>query len=58
MLQFDLLSNSQPGINYPGDHIAAFVAQDWPPGVVNNEDQSYTPAAASQVTLLIIIIME
>ena len=24
------------------------MAQDWPPGVVNNEQQAYTPSAASQ----------
>lgn len=47
--QYDLLSNSQPGINYPGTHIGAFVAQDWPPGVVNDEDQAYVPEAATQV---------
>ena len=48
-MQYDLLSNSQPGINYPGTHIGAFVAQDWPPGVVNDEDQAYVPEAATQV---------
>ena len=47
--QYDLLSNSQPGINYPSDHIGAFVAQNWPPGVVNDEDQAYVPWAATQV---------
>ena len=47
--QYDLLSNSQPGINYPETHIGAFVAQDWPPGVVNDEDQAYVPEAATQV---------
>ena len=46
--KYDLLSNSQAGINYPGQHIGAFVAQDWPPGVVNQEDQAYVPEAASQ----------
>merc|ERR1712110_1325481 len=49
ILKYDLLSNSQPGINYPGTHIGAFVAQDWPPGVVNDEDQAYVPEAATQV---------
>ena len=39
LLKYDLLSNSDPGINYPGTHIGAFVAQNWPPGVVNDEDQ-------------------
>merc|ERR1711936_967562 len=48
ILKYDLLSNSQPGINYPGTHIGAFVAQDWPPGVVNDEDQAYVPEAATQ----------
>jgi len=48
VLKYDLLSNNQPGINYPSEHIGAFVAQDWPPGVVNNEQQSYVPYAATQ----------
>merc|ERR1712131_416951 len=48
IFKYDLLSNSQAGINYPGQHIGAFVAQDWPPGVVNQEDQAYVPEAASQ----------
>ena len=48
--QYDLLSNSDPGISYPATHIAAFVAQDWPPGVVNDEDQAYVPGAATQVS--------
>jgi len=48
ILKYDLLSNSESGINYPSDHIGAFVAQDWPPGVVNNEQQAYTPSAATQ----------
>jgi len=48
ILKYDLLSNSQPGINYPGTHIGAFVAQNWPPGVVNDEDQAYTEDAATQ----------
>lgn len=49
-LQYDLLSNSQPGINYPSEHVGAFVAQNWPPGVVNDEDQAYVPWAATQVS--------
>jgi len=48
VLKYDLLSNSEPGISYPATHIAAFVAQDWPPGVVNEEDQAYVPGAATQ----------
>ena len=48
-VQYDLLSNNQPGINYPSEHIGAFVAQDWPPGMVNDEDQAYVPWAATQV---------
>jgi len=49
ILKFDLLSNSQPGINYPSDnHVGAFVARDWPPGVVNGELQAYVPEAAQQ----------
>ena len=42
LLKYDLLSNSDPGINYPGTRIGAFVAQNWPPGVVNDEDQVTT----------------
>jgi len=49
ILKYDLLSNSQPGINYPsGPHLGAFVAQDWPPGRVNDELQAYKPDAATQ----------
>ena len=45
-----LLSNSQHGINYPSTkHLGAFVAQDWPPGMTNDEDQAYVPWAAKQV---------
>ena len=52
--QYDLLSNSEPGISYPATHIAAFVAQDWPPGVVNDEDQAYVPGAATQVSCTVL----
>jgi len=48
IFKYDLLSNSEAGINYPSEHIGAFVAQNWPPGVVNNEDQAYVPWAATQ----------
>jgi len=48
ILKYDLLSESQAGINYPSEHIGAFVAQNWPPGVVNNEQQAYTPSAATR----------
>jgi len=48
ILKYDLLSNSQPGINYPGGHLGAFVPQQWPAGVVNNELQEYVPEAAVQ----------
>jgi len=48
VLKYDLLSNSQPGINYPGGNLGAFVPQLWPEGVVNNELQEYVPEAASQ----------
>ena len=53
VFQYDLLSNSEAGINYPSEHIGAFVAQNWPPGVVNNEDQAYVPWAATQVLMKI-----
>ena len=48
ILKYDLLSNSQAGINYPGGNIGAFVPQLWPAGVVNNELQEYVPEAAVQ----------
>jgi len=48
ILKYDLLSNSQPGINYPGGNLGAFVPQLWPAGVVNNELQEYVPEAAVQ----------
>jgi len=48
IFKYDLLSNSQPGINYPGGHLGAFVPQQWPAGVVNNELQEYVPEAAYQ----------
>jgi len=47
-LHYDLLSNSQAGLNYPdGDHLGAFVAatMDSPP---NQEKQIYVPRAAFQ----------
>jgi len=46
--KFDLLSNSENGINYPGLHIGAFVPQAKPPGYVNNELQEYVVDAAVQ----------
>jgi len=48
ILKYDLLSNSQPGINYPGGNLGAFVPQTWPAGVVNHELQEYVPEAAVQ----------
>ena len=48
ILKYDLLSNSQAGINYPGGNLGAFVPQLWPAGVVNNELQEYVPEAAVQ----------
>jgi len=48
ILKYDLLSNSDPGIDYPGDNLGAFVPQLWPAGVVNNELQEYVPEAAVQ----------
>ena len=42
LCQYDLLSNSDPGITYPDTHIGAFVAQNWPSGLVNDEDQVTT----------------
>jgi len=47
-LHYDLLSNSQAGLNYPdGEHLGAFVAatMDSPP---NEEKQIYVPRAAFQ----------
>merc|ERR1712236_80872 len=43
ILKYDLHSNSQPGINYPGGNLGAFVPQTWPAGVVNHELQEYVP---------------
>ena len=48
ILEYDLLSNSQPGINYPDNHLGAFVAQRWAAGHVNHELQEYIPEAAVQ----------
>ena len=48
VLKYDLLSNSQPGLNYYGNHLGAFVPQTWPAGLVNNELQEYVPEAAYQ----------
>merc|ERR1719450_57178 len=48
VLKYDLLSNSQQGINYPGGNLGAFVPQLWPDGVVSNEFQVYVPEAAVQ----------
>merc|ERR1712183_505553 len=48
ILKYDLLSNSQPGINYPRGNLGAFVPQTWPAGVVNHELQEYVPEAAVQ----------
>ena len=48
ILKYDLLSNSQPGINYPNIHVGAFVAKKYPTGHVNNEKQKYVPEAAVQ----------
>ena len=48
ILKYDLLSNSQPGINYPDNHLGAFVAQRWAAGHVNHELQEYIPEAAVQ----------
>jgi len=48
VFKYDLLSNSDPGISYPDTHIGAFVAQNWPSGLVNEEDQEYTEDAATQ----------
>ena len=56
MLKYDLLSNSQPSINYPNEHIGAFVPQKWPAGFVNNELQEYVPEAAFQDTVLLQIV--
>ena len=56
VLKYDLLSNSQPGINYPNEHIGAFVPQKWPAGFVNNELQEYVPEAAFQNTVLLQIV--
>ena len=48
ILKYDLLSNSQPGINYPNGHVGAFVPQKWAAGHVNHELQEYVPEAAVQ----------
>ena len=48
IFKYDLLSNSQPGLNYPGFHLGAFVPQTWPAGRVNRELQAYIPEAATQ----------
>lgn len=48
IFKYDLLSNSQPGINYPGFHLGAFVPQTWPQGLVNRELQEYLPGNARQ----------
>jgi len=48
ILKYDLLSNSQAGINYPRGNLGAFVPQRWPAGKVNNELQEYVPEAAVQ----------
>lgn len=48
VFKYDLLSNSQPGINYPGFHLGAFVPRTWPQGLVNNELQEYKPENAHQ----------
>jgi len=48
VLKYDLLSNSQSGIDYPEGHIGAFVPQLWPAAVVNGELQEYVPEAAVQ----------
>ena len=47
-MKYDLLSNTQPGINYPQGHLGAFVPQRWEAGHVNNELQEYIPEAAEQ----------
>ena len=47
-LVWDLLSRSEPGLSYPAGSLGVLVAQDWPPHVVNDEDQSYVPEAAVQ----------
>ena len=48
ILKFDLLSNSEAGISYPGLHLGAFVPQTWSAGHVNHELQEYVPEAAAQ----------
>ena len=44
-LMYDLLSNNQPGINYPSDHVGAFFKQVWPEAFVNQELQAYVKEA-------------
>ena len=48
IFKYDLLSNSQPGLNYPGFHLGAFVPRRWGAGVVNHELQEYLPENAHQ----------
>lgn len=48
VLKYDLLSNSQPGINYPGGSLGVFVPRHQRAGAVNNELQEYVPENAAQ----------
>ena len=48
ILKYDLLSNSQAGLNYQPGHLGAFVPKSYPAGRFNHELQEYVPQAAVQ----------